>query len=68
MAKTNAQDFADLFKKRSFAHLTTMMSDGSLHASPVWVDFDGKYVIINSAKGRVKDKNMRRDPRVAISV
>jgi hypothetical protein len=42
MAKTNAQDFADLFKKRSFAHLTTMMSDGSLHASSVWVDFDGK--------------------------
>jgi PPOX class probable F420-dependent enzyme len=68
MAKANAQDFSDLFKKRSFAHLTTMMSDGSPHASPVWVDFDGRHVIINSAKGRVKDKNMRRDPRVAISI
>ena len=68
MAKANAQDFADVFKKRSFAHLTTMMIDGSPHASPVWVDYDGKHVIINSAKGRVKDKNMRRDPRVAISI
>ena len=68
MARANAQDFADLFKKRSFAHLTTMMGDGSPHASPVWIDFDGKHVIINSAKGRVKDKNMRRDPRVAISI
>src|SRR5262245_14227215 len=68
MAKANAQDFTDLFKKRSFAHLTTMMSDGSPHASPVWIDFDGKHVIINSARGRVKDKNMRRDPRVAISI
>ena len=68
MAKANAQDFADLFKKRSFAHLTTMMGDGSPHASPVWIDFDGKHLIINSAKGRVKDKNMRRDPRVAISI
>src|SRR5205085_1018666 len=68
MAKANAQDFADVFKKRSFAHLTTMMSDGSPHASPVWVDFDGTNVVINSAKDRVKDKNMRRDPRVAISI
>ena len=34
----------------------------------MWVDYDGKHVIINSAKGRVKDKNMRRDPRVAISI
>jgi len=44
------------------------MKDGSPQVTPVWVDFDGKHIRINSAKGRVKDKNMRRDPRVAIAL
>jgi PPOX class probable F420-dependent enzyme len=49
-------------------HLSTLMPDGSPHSSPVWVDLDGNDIVINSAQGRVKDKNMRRDPRVALSV
>jgi PPOX class probable F420-dependent enzyme len=44
------------------------MADGSPHVTPVWVDYDGAYVRVNSAKGRVKDKNMRRDKRVALSI
>jgi len=40
------------------------MKDGSPQVTPVWVDYDGKFVRFNSAKGRVKDKNIRRDPRV----
>jgi len=36
--------------------------------TPVWLDYDGKFVRINSAKGRVKDKNIRRDPRVSIAI
>jgi PPOX class probable F420-dependent enzyme len=36
--------------------------------SPVWCEFDGTYVVINSAKGRQKDRNMRRDPRVAMAI
>lgn len=60
--------FLDLFKKKAFAHLATLMPDGSPQVSPVWVDYDGRHVIINTAKGRVKDRNMRRDPRVSLDV
>ena len=44
------------------------MPDGSPQASPVWVDMDGEKIVVNSAKGRLKDRNMRADPRVAVSV
>ena len=60
--------FHDIFKKRSFAHLATLMPDGSPQVTPVWCDFDGTHVRINSAKGRLKDRNMRREKRVALSV
>ena len=54
-------------KKPIFVHLTTVMADGSPQASPVWIDVDGDAILVNSAQGRIKDKNMRRDPRVALS-
>ena len=63
MATQIPEDMKDIFKKRAFAHLATVMPDGSPQVTPVWVDFDG-----NTAKGRLKDKNMRRDKRVALSV
>jgi PPOX class probable F420-dependent enzyme len=44
------------------------MPDGSPQVTPVWVDLDGNTVIINTAKGRLKDRNMKRDPRVALAV
>ena len=44
------------------------MPDGSPQVTPVWVDYDGSHVRVNSAKGRLKDKNMRRDKRVAFSI
>jgi PPOX class probable F420-dependent enzyme len=44
------------------------MPDGSPQVTPVWCDFDGKNVIVNSAKGRQKDKNLRRDARVALAI
>lgn len=59
---------ADILDKPAFAHLSTVMSDGSPHTAPVWIDIDDGYVIINSAEGRLKDRNVRRDPRVAISM
>ena len=62
------EKFLDLFQKRAFAHLATLMPDGSPQITPVWIDYDGNYLIVNSAKGRLKDKNMRRDPRVAIEI
>ena len=69
MAKQKIPDrFLDLFQKRAFAHLATLMPDGSPHVSPVWVDYDGTHLIVNSARGRQKDRNMRRDARVAVEV
>jgi PPOX class probable F420-dependent enzyme len=44
------------------------MPDGSPQVTPVWIDYDGTYLLVNSAKGRQKDLNMRRDPRVAVSI
>ena len=50
------------------AHFVTLMKDGSPQVTPVWVDHDGTHVIINTGDGRTKPRNIRRDPRVAISV
>lgn len=68
MAGAIPDQFKDLFSKVAFAHLATLMPDGSPQVTPVWCDFDGTNVRVNSAKGRVKDKNMRRDKKVALSV
>ena len=62
------ENYLDLTQKKAFAQLATLMPDGSPHVAPVWFEYDGKNVVINSAKGRVKDKNMRRDPRVGIDI
>ena len=62
------ESHADIFDKKAFAHLSTIMPDGSPQASAVWVDTEGPYILVNSAEGRLKDRNIRRDPRVAISV
>ena len=68
MAATIPENFTDLFTKKSFAHLATTMVDGWPQVTPVWIDFDGTHVLVNSATGRVKDKNLRRDKRVALSI
>jgi PPOX class probable F420-dependent enzyme len=68
MAQAIPENYLDLFKKPAFGNLGTVMKDGSPQVTPIWVDYDGKYVRFNSALGRVKDKNVRRDPRVSISV
>ena len=60
---------ADLLTtKKAFAQLATLNPDGSPQVTPVWVDFDGTHVLINTAKGRVKAKNLAREPRVALSI
>jgi PPOX class probable F420-dependent enzyme len=68
MADVIPQKYLDLFDKKAFGNLGTMMPDGSPQVTPVWVDFDGTHVRFNSARGRVKDKNVRRDPRVSVSL
>jgi PPOX class probable F420-dependent enzyme len=57
-----------LLGKQAFAHLATVMPDGSPQVSPVWVDVEGDTILVNSAEGRLKDKNIQRDKRVALSL
>jgi PPOX class probable F420-dependent enzyme len=52
----------------NLAYLATVNADGSPQLSPVWIDREDGTLLVNTAVGRVKDRNMRRDPRVAISV
>jgi len=68
MSQSIPDKYRDLFTKRAFASLATLMPDGSPHVTPVWVDLEGDLVLVNTARGRQKDKNMRRDPRVAMAV
>jgi len=62
------ESHADLLKKPAFANLATLNADGSPQVTPVWVDFDGTHVLVNTARGRVKTKNLERNPRVALSI
>ena len=66
--ETLTQRDRQIFEGKNFAHLVTLMPDGSPQASPVWVDLHGDTILVNSAEGRVKTNNVRRDPRVALSI
>jgi PPOX class probable F420-dependent enzyme len=68
MASSVPTQFADLFKKKAFASLGTVMPDGTPQVTPVWVDYDGQHVIVNSARGRRKDKNMKVGAPVALAI
>ncbi|MBP7961600.1 MAG: PPOX class F420-dependent oxidoreductase [Caldilineaceae bacterium] len=58
----------DILDSKSFAHVATVDADGTPQVTPVWVEFDGEYISINSAKGRKKDRNMVGRPQVAVSI
>ena len=62
------EKYLDLLDKKSFAHLATLMPDGAPQSTPVWCDYDGEHVLINSARGPQKDKNMKRNSKVALSL
>jgi PPOX class probable F420-dependent enzyme len=68
MAATIPEKYLDLFQKKAFANLATLMPDGSPQVTPVWVDYDGNHVIVNSARGRQKDKNMQQNAKVALAI
>jgi len=68
MAAAIPDRYRDLFTKPAFAHLATLMPDGTPQVTPVWVDLQDGLVVVNSAKGRQKDRNLRRDPRVALAI
>jgi PPOX class probable F420-dependent enzyme len=60
----------DLFEAKTFAHFATLMPDGTPHVTPVWVDHDedSGHVLINTMEGRLKERNVRRDGRVGVSM
>ncbi len=61
--------FLDLVtQKKAFAHLATLMPDGSPQVTPVWFDYDGGKIRVNTARGRIKDRNMTQNTRVALSI
>jgi PPOX class probable F420-dependent enzyme len=57
-----------LFEGQTFAHVATLMPDGAPQVSPVWIDLDGDLIVFNTAEGRLKPENARRDPRIAVSI
>jgi PPOX class probable F420-dependent enzyme len=68
MPATIPESHKDLFNKPAFANLATLNADGSPQVTPVWVDWDGTNLLVNTARGRVKDRNLTRDGRVALSI
>ncbi len=67
MAATIPESYLDLLdSKKAFAHLATIMPDGWPQVTPVWCDREAGYVRVNSARGRLKDRNVRREPRVTL--
>ena len=58
----------NLFKDKNLVFIATIMKDGSPQLSPVWADFEDGYIMVNTAEGRIKHKNIVRDSRVAVSV
>ena len=63
------EKYLDLFtNKKAFAHIATTMPDGSPQVTPVWVDYADGMIRINTARGRVKDRNMKEGARVALAL
>jgi PPOX class probable F420-dependent enzyme len=63
------EPIAKLIEGKNFAFIATLMKDGAPQATPTWIDIDNrKTLLINTAEGRQKQKNITRDPRVAISI
>jgi PPOX class probable F420-dependent enzyme len=68
--KSIPESHQDLLKDetKAFVYLATLMLDGSPQVTPVWFNTDGEHILINTAQGRIKDRNMRARPRVALCI
>jgi PPOX class probable F420-dependent enzyme len=66
MSNVIPEKYTDLFAKKVFAGLATVMPDGAPQVTPVWIDYDGENVVFNTAIGRQKDKNLQAQPRVSV--
>jgi PPOX class probable F420-dependent enzyme len=68
MALTLTDEIRKLLDRPNFAHLSTLMSDGSPQSAPVWVAREGDRILIGTGEGSLKARNTRRDPRIALSI
>lgn len=68
MAIALSDDIKRLIDGPNFAHLATIMADGSPQSAPVWVSREGERILIGTSEGSLKGRNTRRDPRVALSI
>jgi PPOX class probable F420-dependent enzyme len=68
MPDTISPGFRKLLQEPAYCQLATLMPDGSPQVTQVWVDNDGEHILVNTAQGRQKELNVRRDPRVAVNV
>jgi PPOX class probable F420-dependent enzyme len=59
--------YRDIFDKKAFCYVATVGKDGVPQVTPVWCEFDGTHIVFNTARGRVKDKNLAKNPRLAIA-
>ncbi|MDB2223834.1 PPOX class F420-dependent oxidoreductase [Halorubrum ezzemoulense] len=63
------ESHVDILEAESYAHFATVGPDGLPHVTPVWVDHeDREYVLVNTARGRQKERNVRENPKVGVSV
>jgi PPOX class probable F420-dependent enzyme len=68
MAEPIPEDALDLFEKPALAHLATIMPDGTPHVTPVRVDYDGTHILINTVRGRRKERNLRQRPQAGLTI
>ena len=61
-------DDLEMLTGSNYATFTTIDADGLPQSTIIWIDAQGEHVLVNTAKGRVKDRNVRRDPRVSVLV
>lgn len=68
MAATLPEDVKSLIRAANFAHLATLLRDGSPQVAPVWVDLEGERILVGTGEGSLKARNTRREPRVGLSI
>ena len=68
MAITLSENAKKLIDRPNFAHLATLMPDGSPQSVPVWIGREGERIVVCTSEGSLKAKNTRRDPRIALSI
>ena len=68
MAERIPESFRDLFARPVLAHLATLMPDGTPQVTPVWIDYDGEHLLVNTIQGRQKDRNLLARPEVALDL